>query len=215
MTGKSSPFLLQLIAICLFFYSSGCSQIVDTSSETNRPKLNLEALRKKAVLANEYCKKQHYNSDFCLLVDMGLHSGIKRFFVWDFKADTIKYSFLVGHGCCNNIWSKDYSKDDPKFSNIDGSHCSSLGKYRIGIRAASEWGVKVKYVLQGLEATNNNAQKRFIVLHSWELVSDEEIYPRGTPEGWGCPTLSNNSFKQLDPLLSSSKKPVLLWIYVE
>jgi len=44
-------------------------------------------------------------------------------------------------------------------------------------------------------------------------MSDEEIYPKGSPEGWGCPTVSNNAFKKIDPLLKNSKKPVLMWIY--
>jgi hypothetical protein len=46
-------------------------------------------------------------------------------------------------------------------------------------------------------------------------VSDKEIYPDGTPEGWGCPTISNNSMKITDLLLKSTEKPVLMWIYKE
>ena len=144
---------------------------------------------------------------------MSVHSGMKRFFVWDFKKEKILNSFLVGHGCGDNPWSNDYSRDNPKFSNVDGSHCSSLGKYKIGEREHSDWGVNVKYVLYGLDSTNSNAFKRFIVFHSWEAVSDYEVYPDGTPEGWGCPTISNNSFKIIDPILKSSTKPVLMWIY--
>jgi hypothetical protein len=144
---------------------------------------------------------------------MSLHSGVKRFIVWDFKKDTVTNSFLVGHGCCKQPWSKDATKENPTFSNVDGSHCSSLGKYKIGERAYSDWGVNIKYVLHGLEPSNSNALKRFIVFHSWEVVSDEEVYPNGTPEGWGCPTISNNSFKWIDPMLKSSSKPVLMWIY--
>ena len=144
---------------------------------------------------------------------MKVHSGLKRFFVWDFKKDTIFNSYLVGHGCCDNPWSQDYSKNSPQFSNKDGSHCSSVGKYKIGQRGVSDWGVKVKYLLHGLDASNSNAHERAIVFHSWEMISDDEIYPDGCPEGWGCPTISNKSFKIIDPVLKSSKKPVLMWIY--
>jgi hypothetical protein len=120
---------------------------------------------------------------------------------------------LVGHGCGDNPWNNDFSKENPKFSNTDESHCSSLGKYKIGERTYSNWGVHVKYVLHGLELTNSNAFKRFIVFHSWEVISDEEVYPDGTPEGWGCPTISDKSFKIIDPMLKLSAKPVLMWIY--
>jgi hypothetical protein len=54
---------------------------------------------------------------------------------------------------------------------------------------------------------------RTIVFHSWEKVPDEEVYPNGTPEGWGCPKISNNSFKIIEPLLQSRSQPVLMWIY--
>jgi hypothetical protein len=182
--------------------------------EIEKPQINIEATRTKAKEAFDFCKKQNYSSEFCVLIDMSLHSGVKRFIVWDFKNDSISHSFLVGHGCCDEHWSSDESKENPKFSNVDGSHCSSLGKYKIGERAYSDWGVHIKYVLHGLEPFNSHAKSRYIVFHSWEVVSDEEVYPFGTPEGWGCPTISNKSFKIIDPLLKSSSKPVLMWIYV-
>jgi len=121
---------------------------------------------------------------------------------------------LSTYRCCDKVWSRDYSKDTPVFSNKDGSHCSSLGKYKIGERAYSNWGVKIKYVLHGLEITNSNAQARVVVLHSWSMVPDSEIYPAGTPEGWGCPSVSNTSMWIIDGKLKSAKKPVLMWIYL-
>jgi hypothetical protein len=72
--------------------------------------------------------------------------------------------------------------------------------------------VNTKYVLHGLEPTNSNAPIRFIVFHSWDTDSDELVYPNGNPKGWGFPTISNNSFKIIDPLLKSSAKPVLIYI---
>ncbi|MBI1837019.1 MAG: murein L,D-transpeptidase catalytic domain family protein [Flavobacteriia bacterium] len=173
----------------------------------------IEGIKKKSIIALKFCKEQKMNEDFCILIDMSLHSGKKRFYVWDFKKDTIISSCLVAHGCGQNPWSGDYSKDSPKFSNVDGSHLSSLGKYKIGQRGSSDWGIKLKFFLYGLEASNSNAFKRTIVFHSWEAVSDSEVFPNGTPEGWGCPTVSNNTLKILDPMLSTVSKNVLMWIY--
>lgn len=201
----------------LFLFSTfliGCNNPIQKKVATEKPAINIESARTKARQAFVFCKAQNFNIDFCILIDMSLHSGVKRFIVWDFKKDSVLNSFLVGHGCCENSWNNDFSKEKPKFSNTDGSHCSSLGKYKIGERAYSDWGVNIKYVLHGLESTNSNALKRFVVFHSWEVVSDEEIYPNGTPEGWGCPTISNKSFRIIDPLLKSSSKPVLMWIYI-
>ena len=69
--------------------------------------------------------------------------------------------------------------------------------------------------MHGLEETNSNALKRVIVLHSWELVTNEETYPEGTPEGWGCPAVSNEAMETIDGYLKGVEKPVLLWIYNE
>ena len=183
-------------------------------AEDRKPAIDLDKTRKKAQEALSFCKAKNYNTDYCVLIDMSLHSGVKRFFVWDFKRDTLDRQFLVAHGCCNQPWSQDASRKKPAFSNQHGSHCSSLGKYRIGERSYSQWGIHIKYRMHGLEATNNNALARNVVLHSWEEVSDDEVYPAGTAEGWGCPVLSNTSMRILDAKLKSSTRPVLLWIYV-
>ena len=104
------------------------------------------------------------------------------------------------------------TKTSPVFSNVEDSHCSSLGKYRIGERGKSQWGIGVKYSLYGLEKTNKLAMKRAIVLHSWKSVPDKEVFPDGTPEGWGCPAVSNNFMKKIDAILQKSGRPVLLWV---
>ena len=122
-------------------------------------------------------------------------------------------SGLISHGCGTGPWSGMWSKDKPLFSNRDGSHCTALGKYQIDGRAYSGWGIHVKYYLTGLESTNNNALIRQIVFHSWEEVPETEVYPNGTPEGWGCPAISNNTMKIVDEMLKKERKRTLLWIY--
>src|ERR1043165_1198180 len=205
-----------LLLFCIPLWMLACTQLTAKNKAADLPptssggKTTIDAAKtkQKAKDALQFCNKKKFNTDFCILIDMSMHSGLKRLFVWDFKEDSIINSFLVGHGCCANPWSHDYSKDAPRFSNVDGSHCSSLGKYKLGERAWSDWGINVKYVMHGLESTNNNAQARLIVFHAWDKVSDDEVYPSGTPEGWGCPTISNNSMRWLDPKLKASAKPV-------
>jgi len=179
----------------------------------SKPKIDSSKTNQKTKEALEFCKAKNFNTDFCILIDMSLHSGLKRFFIYDFKKNEISQQYLVGHGCGNGSWSSDDSKENPKFSNVDNSHLSSLGKYKLGERGYSNWGVNIKYLIHGLEETNSNALKRIIVFHSWEMMSDDEVYPKGSPEGWGCPTVSNKAFKEIDPVLKNSKKPVLMWIY--
>lgn len=118
---------------------------------------------------------------------------------------------MVSHGCGDNQWGRTSSKENAPVSNEFDSHSSSIGKYVISERGVSQWGIKVNYILQGKDKTNSNARSRAIVLHSWEAVSDYEVYPQGTPEGWGCPAVSNESMKEIDELLKANKK-VLMWI---
>jgi len=161
--------------------------------------------------AKQYCTTNNLNQNKFILIDLGLHSGFKRFFVYDFKKKAVSESYMVSHGCGDNQWGKTFSKDKPQISNEFDSHCSSIGKYVVLNRGISQWGIKVNYILQGKDKTNSNARSRAIVLHSWDAVPDYEVYPEGTPEGWGCPTVSNESMKEIDELLKTNKK-VLMWI---
>lgn len=175
--------------------------------------VDVKKIKQKAQEAFQFCTAKKYNTEQCILIDMSIHSGKDRFFLWDFNKDTITYSSLVSHGCYIYGWNKENSKENPVFSNDNDSHCSSLGKYKIGERGVSQWGIKVKYLLHGLDKTNSNAVAREIVLHSWDAISAKEIYPNGTPEGWGCPAVSNICMQTIDPWLKTSNKPVLLWIF--
>jgi hypothetical protein len=162
--------------------------------------------------ASAFCKQQNYCEDYYFLVDLSIHSGKDRFYVYDFKQQKIIAKSLVTHGSCDALTSNDSKYEKVKFSNCDDSHCSSSGKYKVGKRDYSSWGIKVKYWLEGLEETNSNAKNRVVVLHSWDAIANTEIYPKYSPLSWGCPAVSNNFMQTLDTKLQATKKPVLLWI---
>lgn len=182
------------------------------SAETPKKKTVSRDYASKNTEALDFCKKNGLNQDFYFLVDLSVHSGKNRFFIYDFKQRKITGQNLVTHGTCDvptehkDMWEK------ARFSNSNDSHCSALGKYKIGSRDVSSWGIKIKYWLHGLEKTNDNAEKRVIVLHSWEAVADKEIYPEFSPLSWGCPAVSDAFMEKLDIRLKEVKKPVLLWI---
>lgn len=211
---------LKHIVYCvfLFFLFSCQSQDLDTTVQKNDSNIKLNALdldklKTKAKSAFLFSKKNQFDTNTCILIDLSIHSGLERFFVWDFQKDSIVQRCLVSHGCGNYPWSQDFSKEKPTFSNQDGSHCSSIGKYKLENRSYSNWGVHVKYNMYGLDSTNSNAFKRAIVFHSWEEVSNSITYPNGTPEGWGCPAISNEQFEKVDSMLKQTNKPVLMWIF--
>jgi hypothetical protein len=178
---KPISFLLLIFSLAFI----ACTGTPDPSEQ--KPNMDLNKILNYATSAKSYCRNNNLNTHFFILADLGRHSGLNRFFVWDFDTDQIIQQCLVSHGCGSNPWGSDTSREKPEFSNMDNSHCSSLGKYTIGERGYSQWGIHVKYLLHGLDATNSNALRRVIVLHSWDSVAEQEPYPRGTPEGWVAP----------------------------
>lgn len=159
-----------------------------------------------------FCKQNKFNQDFYFFVDLSIHSGKNRFFIYDFKNQKVVNQNLVTHGACDVFQEHPEKYKKVKFSNKSNSHCSMKGKYKIGKRDYSSWGINIKYWLHGLESGNNNAVNRVVVLHSWDAVSNEEIYPRYSPLSWGCPAVSDEFMKVLDEKLKADNQSVLLWI---
>jgi hypothetical protein len=185
--------------------------IISCQKEIPKSEIKLKNYTSYIKEAKTYCKKNSLNQSKFILIDLDVHSGLKRFFVYDLKSNKLSKSYMVSHGCGDHMWSWTSSKENAPISNEPDSHCSSIGKYVISSRGVSQWGIKVNYVLIGKDKTNSNAVKRAIVLHSWEKISSEKVYPKGTPEGWGCPAVSNESMKEIDVILKANKK-MLLWV---
>lgn len=162
--------------------------------------------------AKAFCKKEKFNEAYYFLVDLSIHSGKNRFFIYDFKTNKVIAENLVTHGSCDVLSANDTKWEKAKMSNSNDSHCSAKGKYKIGKRDYSSWGIKVKYWLHGLEKSNDNSVNRVVVLHSWSAVSNKEIYPKFSALSWGCPAVSDDFMQILDEKLQKSDKPVLLWI---
>lgn len=190
----------------VFFFS--CNSINDKPNEAVEEKEYLKFNNE----AKAFCMAQDFNQEYYFLIDLSIPSGKNRFFVYDFKTNKISNQNLVTHGSCDQFESNTTKWEKAKFSNKNNSHCSSKGKYKIGKRDYSSWGIKIKYWLHGLETSNVNAVERVVVLHSWDAVDNEEIYPEFSPLSWGCPAVSNQFMEILDAKLKQTKKPVLLWI---
>jgi hypothetical protein len=199
--------------LLLLFILLGISTIVLFAQRTTQTKENTTRIEEKAEEALSYCNTNGYNTDFCILIDMKIHSGKFRMFIYDFNNKQVERKALCAHGCGKGDMESTGSQ--PLFSNKEGSLLTSLGKYKIGIRSYSQWGINVHYKLHGLESTNCNAFKRIVVLHSHTPVPSIEMYPLHMPMGWsfGCPVTDNETTTYLDEKLKNSKKSVLLWIF--
>ena len=159
----------------------------------------------KAKEARSFIAKSEFNGTLCFLIDMSVPSNKPRFFVYDLKKDTIIRLGLVTHCRCNQDWL-----EGRQYSNQVGGGCTSLGKYRVGYSYSGRFGLAFK--LYGLDKTNSNAFKRFVVLHSHECVPENEAVNE-ICQSDGCPTVSPGFLLELKPMIKNSEKPVLLWIY--
>lgn len=151
-------------------------------------------------------KNNTYNSDIVMLMDMNLPSNQYRYFVYNLKNKSLIKQGIVAHG----IGSNAKQAKDMKFSNVPNSLCTSLGKYSIGYSYDGQFGKA--YKLHGLDTTNDNAFKRYIVLHRYKKVPYE---PQTKPifNSEGCPMVSEKFFLELETIIDGSKKPILLYIY--
>ncbi len=208
--------LKSIIAFILLIVIIGCNKNSATSiTKNNEEKEFNEKIKTKAVEALKYCKEENFNTDFCILIDMNIHSGKNRMFVYDFKKNEIERSSLCAHG--SGKGNKKSTGSKPLFSNEEGSLLTSIGKFKIGARSYSQFGINIHYKLHGLEKTNDNAFQRIVVLHSYTPVSSTEIYPIHLPMGFshGCPVTDDDTMTYLDEKLKNTEKPVLLWIYYD
>lgn len=165
-----------------------------------------QKLNSQAAKLRGFAISKNYNSNIAFLVDMSVESGKNRFFVLDLKKDSILTQGLVTHGRCNQNWLT-----GRKYGNTVGCGCTSLGKYKIGTSYKGKFGLA--YKLHGLDSTNSNAYKRFVVLHSHECVPENETAPLPICQSDGCPTVSPDFLKALSVIIDSSKQNVLLSIY--
>ena len=164
-----------------------------------------EKLEQKAAEAKLFVRRKGYNENHCFLIDMSLASGKNRFFIYDLANDSIQAMGLVAHGNCFEYWL-----EGRKYSNVVGSGCTSLGKYKIGAPYTGKFGYS--YKLHGLDSSNNNALERTVVLHSHSCVPDTKVDDEICQSN-GCPTVSPALLQQLKQIINGSRKPVLLWIY--
>ena len=199
-----------IIGMALPFASCGIfvnkrSDPAPTANETVKP-IYASSYASRASIVRRFALGKDFSTTYCFLIDMSIHSGRKRFFVYDLERNTVVMSGLVSHGSCNGVF-----QDQAKFSNVPGENCTSQGKYKVGEKYRGQYGKS--YKLYGLESTNSNAYKRAIVLHSYSCIPDQEIYPRVACNSSGCAGVSPAFFEKLSSLIDRSKKPIVLWIY--
>ena len=157
---------------------------------------------KRVIEALEFCKKHNLNTNYCVFVDFSKHAGKKRYVIYNLNTRKVEYSSVCANGLNRN-----------EFSNKEGSHLSSLGKYKV-TSIVGKMGIGEEcLILDGLEATNSNARKRQILIHSYkDVYYNPGTYPFnvfGKNLSHGCFVIDKRAFNKT----KENSKPMLLWAY--
>lgn len=125
------------------------------------------------------------------VIDYSLPSTEKRLWVFDLSQQTLLFNELVAHGRASG------NKHSTQFSNIPGSHQSSIGLFRTLNTYHGRNGYSLR--MAGLETDfNHKALDRAIVIHGADYVSRDFIRQTGRiGRSHGCPAVNSATARPL------------------
>jgi len=158
---------------------------------------------KQAVIGFEKVETQ---KPILTLIDFSKASTEERFYVIDMENRKVLFKSHVAHGRNSGY---NYATS---FSNVRGSHQSSLGFFLTGRTYHGRHGLSL--ILHGLEkGINDNAKVRTIVIHGADYSDPRQIPSRGRlGRSWGCPALPHALTR---PIINTIKDGSLLYIFSE
>lgn len=146
------------------------------------------------------------NTKYLSIIDFNKASTEKRFFLIDLQRKKLLYQTYVAHG-------RNSGENFPtSFSNTEESHKSSLGIYTTADTYIGKHGYSLRLI--GLDPQkNDNAEKRAIVIHGADYVSEKFIQKHGRlGRSHGCPALPEDLVKEIIDL---TKGGSCLYIHYE
>lgn len=164
-----------------------------TQLSASAPRLNPDVL--ELALSALNCAEGDALPDTRLaVIDYSLPSTEPRMWVFDLSSRSLLFEELVAHG------RQSGNTRSTAFSNIPGSHQSSIGLFRTLQTYHGRNGYSLR--MQGLEPRfNHRALDRAIVIHGAPYVSPEFIRQTGRiGRSHGCPAVSEAAAK---PLINS------------
>ena len=144
------------------------------------------------------------NKQILSVVDFTKSSTENRLWIIDMKAKKVIYNTYVAHGQGSGM---DFATT---FSNVDGTHASSLGFYVTSDTYNGAHGNSLR--LNGMDkGFNDAALSRGIVMHAADYVSKGNIAGQGRlGRSWGCPAVAP---ELAQPIINTIKGGTCLFIY--
>lgn len=176
-------------------------------------RLAVSSKRPSKEIIDSVIKRLPSDANYLCIVNFGKHSGEERFFIYNVRNNKYEYSGLVQHGN-----GKGNTAGKPKFSNVIGSNCSSLGLYKItGKDNMHSWPGAPCLRMIGLDSTNSNAMARGILIHPslTRTLMPFEVWGLDLPLTWesqGCFAVSCNTMCEITKRFK--KNNMYLYAYV-
>lgn len=212
---RKSAFLSLLMAASLgVAYSldwNPAPQFIDSAPSFSQPLAETKALLEKqapdlrsqvvnTVLLSLECAKENANEHNSILavIDYSLPSSEKRLWIFDLAKQKLLFHTYVSHGFNSGTASPTF------FSNTVNGKTSSVGVFNTQQTYKGRYGESLK--LCGVDENfNDNAFKRFIVVHGTWYVSEDFIKKYGRAgRSWGCPTVSLDLVNQITEVLKDN-----------
>lgn len=161
--------------------STGDEEILRTLAEQHGLGIPMEQL-----IAFRNTERPNSRPRYWAIANFALHSRNPRLFLFDVVEDEVG-RYLCAHGSGSD---EDHNGMLDRFSNVDGSGCSSRGIYVCAETYMGDNGYSMR--LDGQEDTNNRARHRAIVVHGANYVSPEFVEQHGKiGRSLGCPALEH------------------------
>lgn len=181
------------VLMMMFGYSpaNADQQALKTQLASVAPELNPLALE-RAVTAMT-CAIQHgaEAASRLAVIDFSLASSEQRLWLFDLQAKSLIMRELVAHGQGSG------DNHARQFSNIEGSHQSSVGLFRTQESYYGQHGYSLR--MDGLEeGINDQARRRAIVIHGADYVDASWVAQQGRiGRSHGCPAVSRQAIRSL------------------
>lgn len=129
--------------------------------------------------------------DRLAVIDFSLPSSEERLWIFDLTSGKLVLRDLVAHG------KNSGNLKSTAFSNIEGSHQSSIGLFQASESYRGKHGYSLR--LDGLEpGINDLARQRAIVIHGADYVNDNWIRDYGRiGRSHGCPAVDQQVIQQV------------------
>ncbi len=130
-------------------------------------------------------------SHLLTVIDYSKPSTERRMWVLDRRDGSVLFREHVAHGQgTGELLAR-------RFSNVEGSHQSSLGLFRTAETYHGKHGLSLR--LDGLErGINDHARERAIVVHGADYATEDFIGKHGRlGRSWGCPALDDEVAKDV------------------